>query len=565
MIGAGLLMGAGAVSSHAEAGSPFGRDRPSSPLPPGSQVVELHYSPVENAQIAVWLEDSAGNFVRDIFVTQSIGKLGLGNRGGLWDFVSSWRAPYGPRPSSLPVWAHARGKTYPKIVFHDPDAGDQFSLGWHESTSSDEPYYCIPLAPDENELVLDSMTCPSPNNFRTDKGEFHGSDTSVYPPRSDLLNWDSVKDSVDVQQFAALNDLDAVTGATPPGGDTFHVVRITEEEAQMGGLVARVEINVENDQNPDWMWDRLDHYVDPRLPSIGVAYLGQPSIVYSVPFDPSHPGLWTTPEYEGYGSWDGTDGDLRPPDSTISSDGGSGADRLRRVERFGHDFRLAVYLDVDLGEGGGNPCPEVELPPVEDLKVAPVSFDAVEVRFTVPELPAGLELSKFSVRHQQALDAVDWDDERAYDASTHAPVVCSVEGQTDCDAFAPGDELAIEVPELFGNRTYTFAVSYGDRCANVSGDALATVRTPEQEFTQLSGFCFVATAAYGAQWEPQVAALRRFRDEWMMPNPLGHIGVALYYKVGPYLAIPLKRSPELRAGVRRVLQPVADWAAAMTE
>jgi hypothetical protein len=43
------------------------------------------------------------------------------------------------------VWAHRRGKTYPKLVFHDPNNDD--SLGFHESTSSAENYYCRPLTP----------------------------------------------------------------------------------------------------------------------------------------------------------------------------------------------------------------------------------------------------------------------------------------------------------------------------------------------------------------------------------------------------------------------------------
>ncbi len=93
-------------------------------------LVELHFKPVPNLQIAIWLEDQAGKWVQDVMVTQATGKLGIGNRPGLWNFVSSWRAPYGPRPSVLPVWAHRRGQTYPQIVFYDDDPADQESLGW---------------------------------------------------------------------------------------------------------------------------------------------------------------------------------------------------------------------------------------------------------------------------------------------------------------------------------------------------------------------------------------------------------------------------------------------------
>src|SRR5690606_34492834 len=95
-------------------------------------LVEFHFNPVPRAQIAIWLADADGNVVRDVFVTQATGTLGIGNRPGRWDFLSSWRFPYGPRPQVLPVWAHARKKTYPKLVFHDDDDADQNSLGWHE-------------------------------------------------------------------------------------------------------------------------------------------------------------------------------------------------------------------------------------------------------------------------------------------------------------------------------------------------------------------------------------------------------------------------------------------------
>ena len=130
------------------------------PAPAGESVrLEFHFKPVANLQIAIWLEDEDGNFVRDVFVTQATGKLGIGNRPGLWDFLSSWRAPYGPRPMVLPVWAHRRGKTYPKLVFFDDNPNDQTSLGWHENSSSAEPYFCRPLTPDEHETIsTDTMT-----------------------------------------------------------------------------------------------------------------------------------------------------------------------------------------------------------------------------------------------------------------------------------------------------------------------------------------------------------------------------------------------------------------------
>ena len=181
-------------------------------------VIELHFTPAANAQIAIWLADAEGNYLRDVFLTQATGKLGIGNRSGIWNFLSSWRAPYGPRKSVLPVWGHTRGVTYPKIIFHDDTPGHETSLGFHESFSSSEPFHCRPLMPMEHEAILDSMTCPSPSTFRTDKGRFDPEGaSSVYPPRGDIGNFDGSKDHVDIMMYGELNEVDAITAATPPG------------------------------------------------------------------------------------------------------------------------------------------------------------------------------------------------------------------------------------------------------------------------------------------------------------------------------------------------------------
>ena len=133
--------------------------------PDDEALLEFHFNPADDLQIAIWLEGADGTFVKDVYVTQATAKLGIGNRSGLFKFLSSWRAPYGPRDSVLPIWAHRRGKTYPKIVFHDPNPDHQQSLGFHEATSSPESYFCRPLTPDEDAspmFVDDVVRCMTP-------------------------------------------------------------------------------------------------------------------------------------------------------------------------------------------------------------------------------------------------------------------------------------------------------------------------------------------------------------------------------------------------------------------
>ncbi|MCY1010256.1 hypothetical protein OV079_32750 [Nannocystis pusilla] len=352
--------------------------------------VEFHFQPVPEAQMAIWLEDQAGRHVADVLVTQATGKLGIANRPGHWNFLSSWRAPYGPRVSVLPVWAHRRGKTYPRIVFYDDP--DQDSLGWHENTSSAENYFCRPLEEWEQETVaVDTKTCPSPKSFKTDKGAFAATGTtSVYPPRNDLLHRDDL-DSEDVGVFAALNDLDAVTAATPSGeAPEFVVMVLSPEVLAHGPLTAFVEINREHDENSHWDFDReTDHFVDPRLARYGIEYLGQPSVVYRVEFDPLRRGFHGSAEYAGYGDWDGATGTLHPPDGTISESDGSGADRLRVVTLNGDTFRWGVFSygdghDPDPGDGWGHHCAPRVLAPVTGLAARSVAFDEVELSFEIP-------------------------------------------------------------------------------------------------------------------------------------------------------------------------------------
>ncbi len=562
---AGLIAsaGAGALCASLYAGDAHAAD---------DLLIEVHYKPVPNVQLAIWLEDKSGKFVQDILVTQATGKLGIGNRPGLWNFLSSWRAPYGPRPSVLPVWAHRRGKTYPKVVFHDDDPGDKESLGWHENTSSPETYFCVPLTAAEHEAVVDVMTCPSPAVFQTDKGAFDPRATSPYPPRNDLIEFEEGDDSPDAMTYAARNDLDAVTAATPPGDKPEYIIAtIPAASAGNGPITAYIEVSLEHDENASHDYDReKDHFVDPRLEPYGIEYLGQPSVVYKVDFNPRTRGFRGSSTYTGYGDWNGATGTLHPPDATISASKGSGADRLQQYSLNGETFRFGVFAygddsgddpddtsdtgTSDTGsdsDGGWGNCKIGPLAPVTDLTLTGISFDKVEVGYTLPpQSDPDFAVSQLSVHL----------------LSGDTPLTEDMLGAAQLAHFTvrePGDlgrPTTLEVDQLWGNFTYQIGITYKDKCGNRSALVAAPITTAAQKFQQVEGFCFLATAAYGAAWVSQVQALRWFRDAYLKSSPIGRDLVRFYYSYSPPLARVVQHQPLLRGMVRVVIQPLADMA-----
>lgn len=554
--------------------------------------VEVHFHPVPGLQIAIWLTDENGEFVQDAYITQATGKLGIGNRPGIWNFLSSWRAPYGPRRNVLPYWGHAREVTYPQIIFHDERTVD--SLGFHEQTSSYESYFCRPLLEHEQDAILDSMTCPSPQVFRTDKGQFApDGGTSIYPPRNDLAEFDEKHDSVDTKEFGKLNELDALTQSTPRGNTPEIVVVPIDSNSLPGGIgQIWIEVNLEADENDDWSFDRDDdHFVDPRLDRYGLPFLGQPAISYMVEFDIEERGYFKTDRAEGYAAWDGSNGELAPIDDTISTSKGSGVDRLQLFDlprNRGQGVRLAVYNhglddgtnddsgdegsgqdsgsgDAGSGDGGSvdpgtGTCRLRELPGVENFRTTAIDFDTVEVEFTVPEsVGTGIPFNQVHLYYQTPAPE-EFDPSMAVEASDVPPICHDYTRNEECINLVPGQPVRFEVDSLWGNYDYAFGISYEDRCTNESPVEVERATTPAREFQTIDSFCFVATAAYGAPWVDEVESLRDFRDTYLKTNALGREFIDLYYAYGPAFAHLIGGSEFLRGEARSLLRPLVDWA-----
>lgn len=76
--------------------------------------------------------------------------------------------------------------------------------------------------------------------------------------------------------------------------------------------------------------------------------------------------------------------------------------------------------------------------------------------------------------------------------------------------------------------------------------------SPQDKDSGSGGGCFVATAAYGHRMDPDVVALRRFRDHHLVNYRLGRAFIRAYWVVGPKMAARV--SPESRSG--RMLRSV---------
>jgi hypothetical protein len=403
---------------------------------------------------------------------------------------------------------------------------------------------------------MDAMTCPSPSTFQSDKGKFTEA-TSVYPPRGDLTTFEDGHDHADVRMFAELNDLDAITGATPAGYTEQLVTAVLPAALAEERLVAKIEINTEDDQNADWTFSREgDHYVDPRLAGFGIPWMGQPSVVYAVEFDPAERQFTSTDLYAGYGELDGATGKLNPPDASISTSDGSGADRLKVFEKNDRSFRFGVFShgpdgapeDPDDDDGGWGSCTDLALPAMTGVELEPLDFDRVRVHFTVPDFNGGSEIQ--NVRLFYRLGDMPLDDSNASSAIQQIPT------DEKCgNDIEPGISTYCDVEELFGSTNYQIGIRYEDNCSNSSNIVSDEITTPQQEFATVEGLCFVATAAFGAPWAKKVEALRMFRDMFLKQESLGWAAVKFYYTNGPVLAQLVHDFPAARPIMRAHLEP----------
>jgi hypothetical protein len=309
-------------------------------------------------------------------------------------------------------------------------------------------------------------------------------------------------------------------------------VQWAPDQLPPGDYVAFIEASAESDFNDQHNHDNLADEQS-AWNFEGHKFLGQPSIVWEVPFqwDGTTTTVATTDTYAGYGDWDGATGTLHPPDGTITADTpGSGAGRLLETSEGGDNFRAKVTV------GFANPtAPE----PVQSLTLVP-DQTSITVTFVVPT--TGAPASRFAVRYRPGKTPIT---DAEFDSLNAGPNA----------AGAPGDTVTAVITPLDRATDYVVAVRAIAACGPASPSVWTGTQTLQPKFATLHG-CFVATAAYGSPLEAHVASLRSFRDQHLLTNPAGRLATAIYYAFSPPLANAIAGNEALRTLARRALEPI---------
>lgn len=511
-------------------------------------------------QIVAWLEKPNGEFVATLYVTDEIGRYGLGNRPGRFDFNSGPNWPYGRRVTVFPVWANRRVSNTPGVKRSDlmfPQVNYQnsedFNLSHPAGDSSPEVHFCRPLM--TSEPSWDAASCPS--TAYTDKGQLaSGSPTALYPPRADVIaspKSGGGQDSPSVEAYRNMNPFDAVSQASPRLGMETQISWPIPSDLAMGDYVLFMEVSLERDFN--------DHYTAQMFPSptgipwseYGVPYRGQPSVIYQVPITIGNAEMVaTTDRYAGYGdpgpsgpfdgrSFPNPDGMIRPPDSTITTDRpGSGAARLLLTSKGGQLFRLRVDARTE---------PDMVSPgPPGAMAVVDTQAGGATLSFTAPGDDGMIgTVTGYDVRYRVGTTPIG---DAEFDAANEAKFSTRI--------VKAGELQNVVVANLLPETPYSFAVRAFDDCHNTGKITTVMFTTAPRKIGEVDA-CFVATAAYGSVLANDVEMLRRFRDRMLRHSVLGELAVETYYTFGPTVAGLIGESDLLRSTARDALAPLVRW------
>lgn len=563
----------------------------------GGRVLEFRFTPVQNAQIAIWIEDGAGEFLQTVALTEATARRGIGNRPGASQMNSGFRWPYGRREGVLPIWAHRRAaaegaKPFRRVIFQN-----RKTEGLASRTSDDfsrDDYFCLSFNNSKSKKdALDAVSCASV--FNSDKGRYlTDADVakgyaepyedvvthegrmqpltaeSLYPPRRDLkpcAAGPSCWDHADVASFnadalAVMPELDAVTMATPQGSMREQRLFAVPADWTDGSYRACIEINVEGDHNPAFAESNFPTPTTPQMSwdswamSFGYPYRGQPSVVYCAPFELQSSGSemqFSAAEPEGtVGGWDtaapayGELAGMNGMTDDHAAAPGSGADRLFMED----GARFTVVSKPAMSCSSNVPPTDVGSVRVTRFPKPLHAHEYAELEFNAASDDVSVFRYEVRVSTEPMADSASF--MRGAPAKTATTAAEALIVPVDA---APGQPVKVSIGGLIQETHYFVGVRAVDGCAIPGPVSVGEITTPKREFATVSP-CFIATAAYGTPLAQEIGVLRRFRDRHLVNNALGRSVVDAYYKVGPKLASIIQDRDDLRAATRTLLTPL---------
>jgi YVTN family beta-propeller protein len=120
--------------------------------------------------------------------------------------------------------------------------------------------------------------------------------------------------------------------------------------------------------------------------------------------------------------------------------------------------------------------------------------------------------------------------------------------------FSPSSNLA-----TLTNYTATITTGVKDTLGVNMTANFAWSFTTTDTTTDSGSSCFIATAAYGSPLDSHVAALRDFRDKYLMINATGRAFCQFYYRYSPPIADFIRRHEALKTVTRWMLAPIISF------
>jgi hypothetical protein len=192
-----------------------------------------------------------------------------------------------------------------------------------------------------------------------------------------------------------------------------------------------------------------------------------------------------------------------------------------------------------------------------------VHFKNILAVVTFPNIDSGIKNARFYYTTGPNCDMSTAVSQAAFTSIT--PASTNLETTVDPSTANLGTYF---LKGLVNDTTYYFKIALRDYAGNIGyltpdGESSCSHAAKPSEVVGLLSdkiSCFIATAAYGSPFAPQVEILREFRGRFLMNSQWGRSFVRWYYKSSPPWAAAIENRPEARAFVRTALTPVVGFS-----